>query len=753
MIQLNESSSGSKKDDTTLAEESDNYIIGIFKSYLLTNYYDDILALYAKQDKTLILNSENLTDELIPYFFQIDNSSKKLDTPTIKRNIKLLSDAARQLYKEPYLDETTKHIDKIQVRLSIDDKSLHVPINKINLEDHGDKLIVFDGLVSGTSATKSTVRERIFECRDCGVKLTKKYSKCPGCSNTQTIELSVKKSGFINLQFLDIQERLDTTSTHTTGSSNVITALTQPIMVKVTGDLAGKFNLGDIIRVTGFVMPIKAAVTTDSQLSKTIEPEFADDLSFDIIIEAHNIERLSSSVEILFNDPNSLLSKQDIEEIQRLRQKYSDDNTLLQVLVNSFAPHILGLDYVKEAIMLQLVGSIPINRKREFIHMLLVGDPGTAKSELLNYAYDIALIKAKAVGRGSTGVGLTAGIGNDKRGVNKISAGAAVLANGGLCVVDEFANISGENQSYLLESMEHGKFTMTKVISATFNTRTTFLMAMNPVAGKYSTYNSLKDNIELTDQLISRFDLIFVILDKVDRKNDRKMSGFVLSRFDPSLSSYHHDNVNDSKEDDDEERTIEGLQATTTRTKISEELLKRYLVFARIHNREGIKIERDAYKHFQDFYNDLRTPTKSSDVTATLRQADGMARLAFAFTRLLLKDRVTLDMAQHVTQLLAKAYESCGLIIENALGMNQTATYSKQLDKVNPSLRFFMVMDNLTKSNTEYTDKEGVILELVNKGKMEFDEAYLLWDKMDKEGLIHVSNNNKYKLHNRRSVK
>jgi replicative DNA helicase Mcm len=710
---------------------SDNHIIDKFKEYLTKYYYNEILGLYARSDKILYIKTQDLSDELLPYFFEIDNNNK-IDTPTIKHNIKLLTEAARLVYSDALLEENYKHINKIQVRFIIDDKLLYIPINRINLEDHGNRLIVFEGLINGTSPTKATVRERVFECRNCRIRLQEKLSKCPGCGNSGTIYLSMKRSGLINLQFLDIQERLDVSS------NNVSTALAQPIMVKVTGDLAGKFNIGDIVRVIGFAMPVKAGQTTDVQLTKTIEPEFADDLSFDIIVEAHNIERLSSSVEALLRDPSSFLSQNDITAIQKLRQKY-DDETLLQILVNSFAPHIYGLADVKEAIMLQLVGSIPINKKREFIHILLVGDPGTAKSEILNYAYEIALHKAKAVGRGSSGVGLTAGIGNDKRGVNKISAGAAVLADRGLCVVDEFANISDENQSYLLESMEHGKFTMTKVISATFNTRTTFLMAMNPVSGKYSEYNSLKDNIELTDQLISRFDLIFVILDKVDRKHDRKMSGFVFSRFDPTISSSYHDSEACEPNSPDIRSSV----------KISEELLKKYLVYARINNLEGIKIERDALKHLQDFYNDLRTPTKSSDVTATLRQADGMARLSFALTRLLLKDRVTLDIARHITQLLARAYQSCGLIVENALGMNQTATYSRPLDKVNPTLRFTMVMDNLTNGNTEYTDKEAVILELVRKGKMEFDEAYKLWDKMDRDNLLHV-NNNKFKMWNSR---
>jgi replicative DNA helicase Mcm len=725
-----------------MATATDDHIIDIFKTYLTKYYYDVITGLYAKDDKILYVKTQDLSEELLPYFFDIDyiqNDGKRLDTPTIKRNIKLLTEATRRIYKDALIDDTAKHLDKIQVRFVLDDKSLHIPINKINLEDHGNRLIAFEGLVNGTSPTKATVRERVFECRNCGMRFDKKLAKCPGCSNSSTIDLSMKLSGIINLQFLDIQERLDVST------NNISTALAQPIMVKATGDLAGRFNIGDIVRVVGFAMPVKQGQTTDSQLSKTIEPEFADDLSFDIIIDAHNIERLSSSIEALLKDPSSFLSQNDIDAILKLRQKH-DDETLLQILINSFAPHIYGLEDIKESIMLQLVGSIPINKKREFIHILLVGDPGTAKSEILNHAYEIALHKARAVGRGSSGVGLTAGIGNDKKGINKISAGAAVLADRGLCVVDEFQNISDENQGYLLESMEHGKFTMTKVISATFNTRTTFLMAMNPVGGKYSQYNSLKDNIELTDQLISRFDLIFVILDKVDRKHDRKMSGFVFSRFDPTLPTYH-----DGHDSNDEPKPNIGA-ASLSNIKISEELLKKYLVYAKINNTKSIKIERDALKHLQDFYNDLRTPVKSSDVTATLRQADGMARLSFALTRLLLKDRVTLDIAQHITQLLARAYQSCGLIVENALGMNQTATYSKPLDKVNPSLKFIMVMDNLTNGNTEYTDKEAVILELVNKGKMQFDEAYKLWDKYDRENLLHV-HNSKYKMWNSRDDK
>jgi len=179
---------------------------------------------------------------------------------------------------------------------------------------------------------------------------------------------------------------------------------------------------------------------------------------------------------------------------------------------------------------------------------------------------------------------------------------------------------------------------------------------------------------------------------------------------------------------------------------ISEDLLQKYIFYAKTRPLNEIKILDEARKRIDSFHIDLREPVKSSDITATPRQFEGILRISRAIARLLLKTEVTADIADLAIKLLNFAYESTGMKLGNSTGLNQTAIYSKPLNKVNKKLAFVLVMQNLTKDNKEYTDKESVILELRDKAEMDPSVAYELWNKFDVAGAISVSNNSKYKL-------
>jgi replicative DNA helicase Mcm len=659
-------------------------------------YFDKISELVSREkNKSLIIKYEDLSDEIIPYFFSNDIAGEDVED-----NIELLSQTVREIYSELYPDNPDAY--KVNAKLSIDDPLLVTKMKHINV-DLLSRLVVFNCTILSKTEPKAAFRKKIFTCDSCGEQYEKKINACiiDDCGS-KSISLSIQDSIKQDCEYLEVQEMQE----------DIKSSRSFPVQktVKVYGDLVGRHNPGSNIRVIGF---IKLQSISGQAINARQIDDLSDDLLFDIVIEAHNLENIKTSHESILEDPMKILSTDDINAILKLRKKYNDLQ-LMEVLVNSFAPHIFGHKRIKEAIILQLIGSIS-GMQREYIHMLLVGDPGTAKSKLLDAALKMAIHGAKAVGSGSSGVGLTAGVIPDKRGVNKVGIGAAVLADLGLCAVDEFSNISEKNQSYLLESMEHGKFTMTKIVSATFNTRTTFLMAMNPDGGKYNQFNSLKDNISLTDQLLSRFDMIFIVLDVVDKKKDEKLSDHIFSLYDPYVGN--------------STSLTDGTTADPIK-KISEDLLYKYLVYAKINNTDNIQLTKEAKKRFKEFYNEIRQGS-SHDVTATPRQLEGMLRLGFARSRALLKNELDEDVAIETIKLLSDAYESVGLRTGGAGGLNQTAIYSKNLHDIkSKELVFTMVMTRLTNDNQQEVDQDTVILELVNAAGWLYSDAKEFFEKM-----------------------
>ena len=170
------------------------------------------------------------------------------------------------------------------------------------------------------------------------------------------------------------------------------------------------------------------------------------------------------------------------------------------------------------------------------------------------------------------------------------------------------------------------------------------------------------------------------------------------------------------------------MRPSDVKAKISNDLLVKYLLYAKINNTEGIRISSEAMEIYMAFYHEIRTPEKAADITATPRQLEGMLKLGIARCRTMLRNIVSGDDATQTVAALSYAYHGCGMITSTG-GMNQTAEYSKPLDKLKPVQAFRLVMLNLTKDNTVPVKKETVILELVEKAKMETSKAYEIFNK------------------------
>jgi DNA replication licensing factor MCM3 len=330
---------------------------------------------------------------------------------------------------------------------------------------------------------------------------------------------------------------------------------------------------------------------------------------------------------------------------------------ILDVLGRSIAPSIHGHEYIKKALALQLLSGVEKNlhngaHLRGDINILMVGDPSTAKSQLLRACMNIAPLAISTTGKGSSGVGLTAAVTTDiDTRERRLEAGAMVLADRGLVCIDEFDKMSESDRVALHEAMEQQTVTIAKAgIHASLNARCAVLAAANPVYGQYDDKLRVTENIGLPDSLVSRFDLLFVVLDRLDPTIDRQIATHVLrghrtrgtSGGNNSMddAGYGHNDQEDADEDDESSPNNHHQMWRVEDSTLTLDFLRKYIHYCKNSTRRKPILTEPVRESIAIRYAELRA--SQSDIAVTARSLETIIRLSTAHAKARLSDSVDL---------------------------------------------------------------------------------------------------------------
>ncbi|KAM7395794.1 hypothetical protein PAMA_007197 [Pampus argenteus] len=399
--------------------------------------------------------------------------------------------------------------------------------------------------------------------------------------------------------------------------------------------------------------------------------------TFRTIMIACHVKQMSKEVAPLF-------SADDVAKIRKFCQSRSIN--VFDQLAHSLAPSIHGHEYIKKAILCMLLGGVEKvlengSRIRGDINVLLIGDPSVAKSQLLRYVLHTAPRAIPTTGRGSSGVGLTAAVTTDQEtGERRLEAGAMVLADRGVVCIDEFDKMSDMDRTAIHEVMEQGRVTIAKAgIHARLNARCSVLAAANPVYGRYDQYKTPMENIGLQDSLLSRFDLLFIVLDQMDPEQDREISDHVLRMHryrDPReqegaamvlggsvdvLATEDPDAVAEEQEELQIYEKHNNLLHGSKRKKekiVSKEFMRKYICIAKAVTPV---LTEEAANHIAEEYSRLRSQeqlgtdiARTSPVTA--RTLETLIRLSTAHAKARMSKAVELEDSEVAVELVQFAY-------------------------------------------------------------------------------------------------
>ena len=503
-----------------------------------------------------------------------------------------------------------------------------------------DQLVSITGMIIRTSQVIPDLKQAFFQCMMCRSTTEVMIDRgrineptaCSNCSARMCMQMIHNRCWFTDKQLVKLQEAPENIPEGETPTTMSLYAF---------DDLVDVGKPGDRVEVTGIYRAVPTRPNPKRRNVMAVYRTYVDVIHFrktkkgQLTTENSNAEP-SSEYHTTFEEGDEI--GQVTEARRRKLEALSRDPEIYEKLSHALAPSVWEMDDVKKGILLMLFGGtnkiLPNKKLRGEINVLLCGDPGTSKSQLLGYVHKIAPRGMYTSGKGSSAVGLTAYISKDPETKEMtLESGALVLSDRGVCCIDEFDKMSDTTRAILHEAMEQQTVSIAKAgIIATLNARTSVLASANPVNSRYDPNLSVIENIKLGPTLLSRFDLIYLVLDKPNAETDRRLASHL-------VNLYYE-------------------VPTAKQPEVKGKGLAEYISYAREHIHPQITDE--AAAALVEGYVDMRRlginhQTAKKVITSTPRQLESLIRLSEAHARLHFSPLVTRRNVEEAIRLMNAA--------------------------------------------------------------------------------------------------
>ncbi len=635
-------------------------------------------------------------------------------------------------YKSIYIAERViGNLTPPEKKVSIHLRVKNIPHDsRIEIRDlrskHLGKFIAVEGLVRKATEVRPRMVDAVFECKRCSAIIKEAqdglifkeplecYKEQAGCGRTAAstkFKLLNDISTYIDTQKIELQE-----------SPEGLRGGAQPqrLVAYTEDDLTGRISPGDRIIINGSLRSVQKKTYP---VKSTLFEIFIDINSIEL--EEHEFEEVPISLE-------------DEERIMEL----SKDPDVYRKITASISPTIYGMNYEKEALALQLFGGVQKimpdgTHIRGDIHIFLVGDPGTAKSQLLRYISELAPRGIYASGKASSAAGLTAAAVKDEFGEGRwtLEAGVLVLADKGVACVDELDKMSPQDRSSMHEAMEQQRISIAKAgITATLQSRCAVLGAANPKYGRFDTTQYLAQQINIPVALLSRFDLIFAITDVPESEKDLLIAEHILRSHTIGGREKH------KKETGEEIIEEEGESPAYIEPYLDRDFFRKYIAYAK---RIFPVMTKEASDVLRDYYTSLRKQgePEGASVPITARQLEAFIRLSEASAKVRLSDRVTEDDARRAIRIveyyLKKVAGEEGRFDIDIIVTGTSQSQRERLKTIRGIIKDLSV-------SGEPVEHEDIIIEAEASG-IERSKAESIIKRLHTEGTIYEVRTGKYR--------
>lgn len=575
-----------------------------------------------------------------------------------------------------------------------------------------DKLVSVKGMVIRSTPVIPDIKDAFYKCAFCshtvrvdidrGKILEPVACPRPACKTPNSMSLVHNRSGFADKQLIKLQETPDNVPAGQTPHS---------VSICVYDELVDTCKAGDRVEITGIFKSNPVRVNPNERSVKNIFRTYVDGLHV-FKCDKRRLDTDPSTLEEEMADETAQnaesgrkISEEDVNRIKETSQRPD----LYSLLSRSLAPSIYEMDDVKKGILLQLFGGTNKSfekggspRYRGDINILLCGDPSTSKSQILQYVHKIAPRGIYTSGKGSSAVGLTAYITRDPDTRQLVlESGALVLSDGGVCCIDEFDKMSDSARSVLHEVMEQQTVSVAKAgIITTLNARASILASANPIGSRYNPNLSVPANIDLPPTLLSRFDLVYLVLDRVDEQADRRLARHMVSMY---------------LEDTPEHMSRDEILPTDFLTAYIS--YARQVCFPHISRPAALRLS-EAYVAMRAMGADDRSDHRR--ITATTRQLESMIRLSEAHAKMRLSDTVEVSDVDEAVRLIRSAMKQSatdartGLIDMGLLSEEGSSLDRYHREKIRD--KAIAVLDEMQASGggTRYSDFTRVLAETLS---------------------------------------